>query len=57
MSLHEQLVALVETYLAESEKFEEGSMAAAARARKALSAVGKLARERRKEIQGVKNAL
>ncbi len=52
MSLHEQLVALVETYLAESKKFEEGSMAAAARARKALGAMGKLARERRKRDPG-----
>lgn len=58
MSNHEQLVALFETYVAESEKFEvKGVKASAARARKALGDIAKICKERRKEIQDKKNAL
>ena len=47
-----------ETYVAESENFEtKGVKASAARARKALTDIGKLAKSRRAEIQDKKNAL
>lgn len=56
MTLHEQIVAAYETYVAEAEKFEgRGVKAAAARARKALGDLGKLAKARRAEIQEAKN--
>ena len=56
-TLHEQILAAVETYTAESEKFEgKGVKAAAARARGALGDLGKLAKARRAEIQEKKNA-
>ncbi len=52
MTIHEQIVAQYEAYLEENEKFsKKGVKAAAARARKALAEIGKLAKERRKEIQ------
>lgn len=52
MTIHEQIVAQYETYIAENEKFrDKGVKAAAARARKALQELTKLAKERRKEIQ------
>lgn len=55
MTIHEQLVAQFEAYLSESAKFEEkGVKAAAGRARKALTEVSKLCKERRKEIQDKK---
>ncbi|MCR5731852.1 MAG: hypothetical protein K6G51_02795 [Sphaerochaetaceae bacterium] len=58
MTLHEQIVAQFETYIAESEKFETKKVkAAAARARKALSEITRLAKERRKEIQETKENL
>ena len=58
MSLHDQIVEQVEAYVAESQKFEEkGVKAAAARARKALGEIGKLSKERRKEIQDKKNEM
>jgi N-glycosylase/DNA lyase len=57
MTLHEQIVAAYESYVAESEKFEgRGVKAAAARARKALGDLGKLTKARRAEIQEAKNA-
>jgi len=57
-TIHEQIVAAYETYLAENEKFEvKGVKAAAARARSALGDLGKLAKARRAEIQEKKNAL
>ena len=57
-SIHEQIVAEYESYIKESESFESKSVkAAAARARKALGNKGKLAKERRKEIQEKKNSL
>ncbi len=56
MSVHEQIVAQFEAYIAENQKFtEKGVKASAARARKALGELGKLAKERRKEIQEAKN--
>jgi len=58
MSTHEQIVEQYEAYLAEHEKFEEkGVKAAATRARKALGEIGKLAKERRKEIIDKKNEM
>lgn len=58
MTLHEQIIAAYESYLAESAKFEEkGVKAAATRARKALGEMTKLAKERRAEIQETKNAM
>ena len=58
MILHDQIVEQVEAYVAESQKFEEkGVKAAAARARKALGEIGKLSKERRKEIQDKKNEM
>lgn len=51
MSTHEQIVAAYETYVAENEKFvTKGVKASAARARKALSEIAKLAKVRRGEI-------
>lgn len=55
---HLQIKAAFEAYLEEHEKFEtKGVKAAAARARKALGDLGKLTKERRKEIQEKKNSL
>jgi hypothetical protein len=55
---HLQIKALFEEYLAENDKFENnGVKAAAARARKALGELGKLAKTRRAEIQDKKNAM
>ena len=54
-SIHEQIVGMYETYIAENEKFEGGTKAAAARARKALGEMGKLAKAKRAEIQDKKN--
>lgn len=55
-TIHEQIVAQYEAYLAEAETFDgKGVKAAAARARKALSELGKLAKARRAEIQDKKN--
>lgn len=56
MSTHEQIVQAFNNYVAESQTFEDkGVKAAAARARKALGDLGKLTKERRKEIQEKKN--
>ncbi len=56
MSIHEQIVEQYEAYLGEHEAWEtKGVKAAAARARKALGEIGKLTKERRKEIQEKKN--
>ena len=58
MATHEQIVSAYENYLAENESFETKSIkAAAARARKALGELGKLAKTRRAEIQVRKNSL
>lgn len=56
MNFHDSLVNLFETYLSESEKFEDGNKSAATRARKALAEIAKLCKERRAEIQSQKNS-
>ncbi len=57
MSIHEQLVEQFNIYVAESARFEEkGVKVAAARARKALSEISHLCKERRKEIQDQKTS-
>ena len=54
--IHEQIKAQYKAYLAEAESFDtKGVKAAAARARKALGEMGKLAKARRAEIQDKKN--
>ena len=56
MSIHEQIVQQYENYLSEHAAWEDkGVKAAAARARKALGEIGKLTKERRKEIQEKRN--
>tara|TARA_S200002703_G_C3700932_1_gene215268 strand:+ start:179 stop:352 length:174 start_codon:yes stop_codon:yes gene_type:complete len=55
MNNHDNLVNLFETYIAESEKFESGNKSAGTRARKALAEIAKLCKDRRAEIQEVKN--
>jgi hypothetical protein len=58
MSTHEQLLAAIETYKAENEKFTgKGVKAAAARARKALQEISKGCKARRAEITEEKNSL
>ena len=58
MSTHESIQELIETYKAESAKFEDkGIKASAGRARKALSDLGKLTKVRRAEIQEKKNSM
>jgi hypothetical protein len=55
--VHLKIKAAMDEYLAENEKFEvKGVKASAARARKALGELGKLAKARRTEIQDKKNA-
>jgi len=55
---HLQMKKFFEEYLEENDKFEaKGVKAAAARARKALGELGKLAKTRRAEIQDKKNAM
>jgi len=55
-TIHEQILEQVETYVAEAETFDgKGVKAAAARARKALGELGKLAKARRAEIQDKNN--
>ena len=55
---HEQIVQAFNNYLTEAETFDEkGVKAAAARARKALGDLGKLTKDRRKEIQEKKNEM
>ena len=54
--IHEQIKTQYEAYLNETASFDEkGVKAAAARARKALGEMGKLAKARRAEIQEKKN--
>lgn len=54
---HELILAAVEAYVAENEKFEgKGVAAAGTRARGALGDLGKLTKVRRGEIQDAKNA-
>lgn len=52
---HDVLIALVETYMEENEKFTaKGNKAAGTRARKALMEISKACKDRRKEIQAAK---
>ena len=58
MATHEEIVEAYNKYLAEHATFEEkGVKAAATRARSALGDLGKLTKERRKEIIEKKNAM
>ena len=58
MATHDQIVSAYENYLEENQSFETKNVkAAAARARKALGELGKLAKTRRAEIQERKNSL
>ncbi|MCH2309628.1 MAG: hypothetical protein MK345_01000 [SAR202 cluster bacterium] len=58
MSIHQEIIDAFETYIAESGSFEtKGVKASAARARKALTEIGKLSKARRAEIQDKKNSL
>ena len=55
---HQKIVEAYQAYVVEHEAWEDkGVQAAAARARKALGELGKLTKERRKEIQEKKNAM
>jgi hypothetical protein len=55
---HNDILAAIETYVAEHAKFEEKEVkAAAARARAALGDIAKLCKLRRAEIQDKKNAM
>ena len=55
---HDQILAALEAYVAENEKFEgKGVKAASSRARGALGDLAKLAKARRAEIQEKKNAM
>ena len=57
-TLHDEIVLAFNNYLKEAETFDgKGVKAAATRARKALGDLGKLTKERRKEIQDRKNEL
>ena len=56
MKLHEQIVESFNSYLTESQSFDEnGVKVAGTRARKALGELSKLAKARRAEIQDKKN--
>jgi len=56
MNLHEQILESFNSYIAESEDFEDkGVKVAGTRARKALGELTKLAKARRAEIQDKKN--
>ncbi len=58
MTTHEQIIAAYESYIAENEKFADKKVkAAAARARKALMEITKLAKTRRAEITAEKDAM
>ena len=54
---HESIMAEIQNYSEENQKFtEKGVKASATRARKALASLSKLIKARRKEIQEQKNA-
>ena len=56
MNLHEQIVESFNSYISESESFDDkGVKVAGTRARKALGGLTKLAKARRAEIQDKKN--
>jgi len=55
MSAHNDILAHLEAYQAEHEKFEKGNNAAGTRARKALGELAKAVKARRNEITATKN--
>jgi hypothetical protein len=55
MSAHNDILAQLEAYQAEHEKFEKGNNAAGTRARKALGELAKAVKARRNEITATKN--
>ena len=56
MNLHEQIIESFNTYVAESQSFDDnGVKVAGTRARMALGELSKLAKARRAEIQDKKN--
>ena len=56
MNLHEQIIESFNTYVAESQSFDDnGVKVAGTRARKALGELTKLAKARHAEIQDKKN--
>ena len=56
MTLHEQIVESFNSYISESESFDDNNVkVAGTRARKALGELTKLAKARRAEIQDKKN--
>lgn len=55
MSAHNDILAQLEAYQAEHEKFEKGNNAAGTRARKALGELAKAVKARRNEITTTKN--
>lgn len=57
MTLDEQIRHEFQKYVDESESFENGTKVAASRARRSLSELAKLIKERRKEIQEKKNEM
>jgi hypothetical protein len=58
MAIHDMILAALEVYKTENEKFEgKGIKASAARARGALGDLAKLSKARRAEIQEKKNAM
>ena len=58
MAIHDDILSAMETYTTESDNFElKNVKASAARARKALMELTKLAKARRLEIQEKKNNL
>ena len=58
MAIHDDILEAVETYKSESDNFDNNNVkASAARARKALMEITKLAKARRVEIQDRKNNL
>ena len=56
MDTHDALVSLYDVYIEENEKFINGNKSAGTRARKALAEIAKMCKERRAEIQAVKNS-
>ena len=56
MDIHETLTSLFNTYANENEKAVAGNKSAGTRARKSLSEISKLCKERRKELQELKNS-
>ena len=58
MSTHDEIVAQMEIYVTENNKFvEKGIKSSATRARKALSEIAKLAKARRAEVTDEKAAM